>query len=365
MPQFTGRYSDGRSAAVHPVTVDFGPTGLMISPAGGTEPALGMATTTWSYGRLTLIEANRKRGPVRLTVADDEDARLTIDSDTAAFLDRLKAATPRVKKRHPLGAGIAVSFGMLAVGAALLYATLNWMPPVAAQIIPASWERSLGRQTVDGLETLFAGDSDEPIFCTGEAGQRALDRLAATLAAADGSTVRYDVRVMNSDIINAFAASGGYVIFFRGLIDAAESPDEVAAVLAHEIAHVEEHHVTEAMVRALGTQIIVNALFGGGGETIAGVGESLITSGYSRDAEREADARGLGMLRGAGLHTQGMVRFFERIREIYGDTPAILGILSTHPSTEERIQASRADTDAGRTALSDSDWAAVKAICGE
>lgn len=353
MTGFSGRFADGRSADVRPVTVTFGPSGLIIDN-----------TTAWTYGDLIVIEANRRHGPVRLAVKTDADARLTIESGQAAFLDKLKAVSPKLRRRHPMGAGLAISFATLALGAALFFAALVWMPPLAARLIPSQWEVTLGRRTVDSLAALMEHTGDKPVFCSGGTGQAALRTLTATLTGATGTSFSYQVRVLNSDVVNAFAASGGYIVVFRGLIDAAEDPDEVAAVLAHEIAHVEEHHVTEAMVRALGTQIVVDSLSGGGGDTVAGFGRSLLTTGYGRDAEREADARGLAILRRAGLHTGGMARFFRRLKAMHGDLPTTLTFLSNHPSTEERIRATQPNAETGRTTMTAADWTALKAICG-
>ncbi len=362
MTVFAARYSDGRSASVQIVAVRLGPDGLSVYPAendGGNRSGLA----TWPYDAIVLIDGRHKRGPVRLTVSDDEDARLTVEFETAAFLKALYAVMPRVKKSHPIGRGIAASFAALIVAAGLFYAALVWMPPLAARVIPESWEARMGEQTAEGLASLFGRLHDGAGYCTNAAGQAVINGLTRTLARAADSPFAYRVRVLNIDMINAFAASGGHIVVFRGLIDSAEHPDEVAAVLAHEIAHVEEHHVTEAMVRAMGTQIVINAMLGGGGDTLAGFGHNLINTGYSREAERAADKRGLEILRAAGLRTHGMTRFFQRLKEAHGDTAAALGIFSTHPPTEERIRSAKEQIEDGNPALSGGQWQALKAIC--
>src|SRR6185369_12453990 len=110
-----------------------------------------------------------------------------------------------------------------------------------------------------------------------------------------GRRLDVEIRVVNIDIPNAFALPGGVVLLTRGLLEGAESPEEVAGVLAHELGHVLHRHALSHMIR--------NALLGGAWATTLGDYSGLLvidpktayeaaTLKYSREAEAEADATG-------------------------------------------------------------------------
>ena len=149
--------------------------------------------------------------------------------------------------------------------------------------------------------------------------------------------------------VNAYCLPGGSITIFTGLLDNAESADEVAAVLAHELAHATERHgirqITQVATTGLAIQLLVGDL---GGVAVAGGGaaQSLLNNGYSRDHEREADAVGLKMLTAAGWDPLAMTRFFGRLAEEGGQQPPAW--FSTHPHPEERAQTIREKIAAGQ-----------------
>ena len=141
--------------------------------------------------------------------------------------------------------------------------------------------------------------------------------------------------------INAFAAPGGVVVVYSGLMKQAGSAEEVAGVLSHEIAHVELRHSLRQIVRSAGLRVIVSALFGDYG-ALGSWGAQLGELKFSRDAEREADARGLQRLAEAHIDPQGMLRFFETLaRSESGAASVVPTVFSTHPATAERIDTLR------------------------
>lgn len=163
--------------------------------------------------------------------------------------------------------------------------------------------------------------------------------------------------------INAFAAPGGVVVVYSGLIKQASSAEDVAGVLAHEIAHVELRHSLRQIVRSAGLRVIVSALFGDYG-ALGSWGAQLGELKFSRDAEREADARGLQRLAEARIAPQGMLRFFETLaRSESSATSAVPTVFSTHPATAERIDTLRkalAQHSAGDVAPIPVNWDRVR-----
>ncbi|MDQ3555327.1 MAG: M48 family metallopeptidase [Gemmatimonadota bacterium] len=163
---------------------------------------------------------------------------------------------------------------------------------------------------------------------------------------ADPRGIRYTFYVVNSDVVNAFAVPGGHIYVNRGLIERAANLSELAGVLGHEVAHVSERHSVERLQKAqnanLGLGVVYGILLGGRSPgaveqgAVQGVG-SLVFAGYSRDAEREADAVGVQVVTRAGINPQGMVTFFQKLLQEERRTPGALQWFATHPGTEERI----------------------------
>jgi beta-barrel assembly-enhancing protease len=168
---------------------------------------------------------------------------------------------------------------------------------------------------------------------------------------ADPRGIQYHFYVVNSDGVNAFALPGGHVYLNRGLIERADNLSEFAGVLAHEIAHVAQRHSVDQMQRAqnanLGLQVLYGVLLGrnpGGLEQAAiQVGGQGIFAGYTRDAEREADAVAVDYLIRTGYNPQGMVTFFQKLMALQQRQPsAVEQWFATHPTTAERVQNTQA-----------------------
>jgi predicted Zn-dependent protease len=201
---------------------------------------------------------------------------------------------------------------------------------------------------------------------------RARMRLADSGPAADavrligqrltlGTRLRYRWFVADSPQINAFAAPGGVVVVFSGLIRAAERPEEVAGVIAHEVGHAELRHGLRAVVKGLGFRALLSVALGDlSGGALEEAVANLTELRFSRDAEREADTDGLKRMLAARIDPQGMVRFFERLDE--DGKAAVPALLSTHPVTGERLATLRRGVAAAKVEAKPLavDWAEVK-----
>jgi Zn-dependent protease with chaperone function len=167
-------------------------------------------------------------------------------------------------------------------------------------------------------------------------GVEALARIGEKLTL--NSPHHYRWFVANQKEINAFAAPGGVVVVNAGLLRAISSPEELAGVLAHEIAHAELRHSLKGIAKSLGLRALASLALGDYGGTALAEGLKKLTElGFSREAEREADQEGLRRLVAAGIDPQGMVRFFELLEKEQQLAPP--EFLSTHPSNTERIAA--------------------------
>ncbi|CTQ49400.1 M48 family metallopeptidase [Jannaschia donghaensis] len=136
---------------------------------------------------------------------------------------------------------------------------------------------------------------------------------------------------------NAFALPGGTVVVTDELARLLQDdPDELAGVLAHEISHVTEDHGLKALYRSIALYVVVSLMAGDTGPILDEIlleGNVLLSLRGSRDAEREADARAIPILQGAGYNPEGLARFFDRLETMMGDGG---GWASTHPGSGER-----------------------------
>lgn len=157
----------------------------------------------------------------------------------------------------------------------------------------------------------------------------------------DSTKYRYEFTIIKSDDINAFTIPGGNIYVFSGLMKLAETPEEVAAVLAHEIGHAEKRHVVSKMMKELSITAIVSILSGGDPSILTQVLKDIIGNSFDRDQEKEADQFALELLEKSGISPKSMARFFERMKEKDLDYNKNLEILMTHPHNDNRIEQAR------------------------
>ncbi len=163
---------------------------------------------------------------------------------------------------------------------------------------------------------------------------------------------------------NAFTSGGGYVFVHAGLLAALENEAQLAMVMAHEIGHVDEGHVSAGMQRQ--QQIGVAGALAGIGGLVLGLPEELVRMGvdvggqyayadFSREQETEADRVGLRYMRGAGYDAVAGAESFAVLRRMYGESGGLAQFFATHPRSSDRqaelVQTARSmNADQGRVA---------------
>jgi len=168
-------------------------------------------------------------------------------------------------------------------------------------------------------------------------------RLAAV---APGAKYPYQIKVVNASDINAFSLPGGFMYVNRGLIEAARSEPELAAVLAHEMAHVALRHGTHQASKAYLAQAgigILGGLLGRGGnpnqvfQVIGGLGMNALFLKFSRDIEYQADTVGAQIMARAGYDPRSMADFFQVLRSQQKSDPGrVATFFSDHPAAADR-----------------------------
>ena len=167
---------------------------------------------------------------------------------------------------------------------------------------------------------------------------------------------------------NAFAAPGGHIVFFRGMIDAAQSPDELAAVMAHEVGHVVARDPTRLMLRSVGSVGLLGLLLGdfAGGGLIVILADQLLDSSYSREAELQADAYAFERMVAEGIDPGALGDLFGRLRDRHGDVDGLVSHIVTHPSLSKRMAEARRQSERVANpspALTEAQFETLKASC--
>jgi len=152
----------------------------------------------------------------------------------------------------------------------------------------------------------------------------------------------WKITVINSDVVNAFAAPGGYLYFYTGLIKYLDKGSELSGIMAHEVAHADKRHSTEAMTKEYGFSVLLSILLGNNPSQLEQLLASLALTGttlaYSRNNENEADQYAVYYSADTKYyHPLGVAGFFEKLINEGGGS-GIPEFLSTHPSDENRIE---------------------------
>ncbi len=256
----------------------------------------------------------------------------------------------RLPERYHIGVRRLVSSALLVAVIALPGAWAQTLPDLggtADATLTPQMERTVGESIMRDIRSRDRSYLDEPEIVD------YLERLGvALLAGAPQVRQDFEFFAMRDPSINAFALPGGFIGVHTGLLLAAESESELAAVLAHEIAHVTQRHIA----RLIGAQqqlavpalaaIAAAILLGRSRPDLAGGAAAAVQAGaiqsqlnYTRDFEREADRIGMQTLSEAGFDARAMGVFFDKLQRQtrVADDGSVPSYLRTHPVTSERI----------------------------
>ena len=264
---------------------------------------------------------------------------------SSADLDTMRIWFPPSDEppRRQLGPGTLL-WMMLAGSLLLVYLTVRFIIPSlgdwATAWVPRSFERTLqgpvqASLTAEGFgESKLAADRQEHYR-----------ELFKSLLTEVSEPTDFQLQFRSFDVPNAFALPGGVIVFTDPMFDLIASDAEFMAVAAHEIGHVEHRHIVRNLLRA-STMTLVFALLAGDLSSALALANSvpgiLLSSAYSREFESEADQFAFAELKKRQLSPVVLGEFLQKLSaQTGGDMPGVLRYASSHPATEDRIEAAR------------------------
>jgi len=160
----------------------------------------------------------------------------------------------------------------------------------------------------------------------------------------------YHFLLLDTDNVVAFSAPSGFVFVSKGMVRLCKNEDDLAAVLAHEIGHVQNLHALEAIstsritsaltiIASEGANTFVDGASGGltglFESSISDITNKLVNSGYARNQENEADATAIKIMQKIGYNPGSLVRVLDAMKTKV--KPGAIGFISTHPAPDDRI----------------------------
>jgi predicted Zn-dependent protease len=168
-------------------------------------------------------------------------------------------------------------------GSFLLLNTIDWMGLFQVKKMTKKSEKKLGELCWD----LFKSNHEEikdkkKLAC--------VDSLLNAICLPNNiNRKKISVHLLDSDEVNAFALPGNHLVICTGLIPESSSPEALCGVLGHELAHIENGHVTKKLIKEIGLSTLLAATAGEGGELIKSVVKTITSTAYDRSLEKEAD----------------------------------------------------------------------------
>ena len=357
-------FCDGAVSLVRPVGLTLDQNELVISSAEGAPLA------RWAYAVIERLPAPRQH--LRLAVPNN-DARLEIRdpglSEAVEARCDLGDTLYRQRARHRRHRVIEWSITAMAAVILLGMTGIPVVTDLLVPFVPQSVEMQIGaifdksaHQSFKGPGTFECGEASDKE----RAGKVAFLKLFGPLETASELPLKLHPAVIRDDNVNAAAGPGGYFYVNSGIIQFANSPEELASVIAHELGHVAHRDFFRQFLNAAGVSYLMFAVLSGGTGTggALAVAQKLLVERYSRGQEAAADAFSTMVMRKLGSDPHVMADVFERMMKQATPSRDLL-LLANHPTDADRIAAIRATPPATSTKplLSAKDWQALKEVC--
>nr|WP_295927112.1 M48 family metallopeptidase [uncultured Dyadobacter sp.] len=331
MQHFSVRYHDGRLSIAHDATLSLMPDHWLIHYR---DPSEELVPVRWALPGIVTDESFSGLFIFRY----GEFPQQTIECRDESLPGALRSRYPgkvffrkRISNFFKLSNTAIVGIALLVLtlmGATYWYG-LPWLAGAVAARIPVSAEIEMGDTMYENM--IRAYDVNQPLT-------DAVNNFAKSIDFKTQYPIR--VTVVKEDEVNAFALPGGHIVVFDKIIRQMKTKEQLAALLAHEVAHVHYKHSLRNIFRSLAGYLFLSLLLNdinGIAAVVADNSNALANLTYSRELETEADRKGMDVLQSDGISLQGFVDLFALLQSEHGDVGS-LKLLSTHPLTEERLR---------------------------
>ena len=210
-------------------------------------------------------------------------------------------------------------------------AQINWVNIFKIEEVSEKTEETLGELTWE----IF---SDSEYENTNEFITKTVDSLVTHIVNKNNINRReIKLHIVDSDEVNAFALPDGHLIINSQLIIQAENQEELAGVIAHELAHIELNHISEKLAKEIGLTVVISAVTGNNNQAITKIVKTLTSTAFDRKNEEEADLTAVIYLENANINPVPFSKFLNKLatEEVDDTYPTWL---STHPNSEYRAK---------------------------
>ena len=291
------------------------------------------------FTRLSADVGGFDHNQLQLHWQDNDDGYMLIPTDVAGQ-KALRAALPKesvaglknwhssTKSQSMVWNSVLYGAGFLVLSVMLIVWQYDRVLTFAANQVSMETEKKLG----DSVLKSISGSEN---FLKEGVAVDAVKKIGTQLTS--DSKYKYQWYVLKDDAINAFAAPGGIIVVNSGLLKKAE-PNELAAVLAHEVQHVEQRHSLKNMLHAAGVGAVVLLVLGDANAVMMILAQQVSQQYFSRKVEADADLKGAQLLTKKQIDASGMPSFFKKMAAEYKDKDNTPEWLSSHPETLARIK---------------------------
>lgn len=331
MQHFSVRYHDGRLSIAHDATLSLMPDHWLIHYR---DPSEELISVRWALPGIVTDENFSDLFIFRY----GEFPQQTIECKDENLPGALKQRYPekiffrkRISNLFKLSNTTIVGVALLVLtlmGSSYWYG-LPWLAGAVASRIPVSAEIEMGDTMYENM--IRAYEVDKPLT-------DAVNDFAKSIDFKTPYPIR--VTVVKEDEVNAFALPGGHIVVFDKIIRQMKTKEQLAALLAHEVAHVHYKHSLRNIFRSLAGYLFLSLLLNdinGIAAVVADNSNALANLTYSRELETEADQKAMAIFQADGIDLKGFVDLFTLLSNEHEEVGS-LKLLSTHPLTEERLR---------------------------
>ncbi len=333
-----GQWSDGRSSRLRSVQVSRIGDSLQVDDGVGDVQSWPLAT----------VRISPRLGRTPRTLSLPDGGRIELPDSAALDIwfprppSRVEAFADWLERRKYAIAASALITVALIVG--FVQYGLPWGAQKIAERLPPAVERSASDQVVRVLEKLHLQPTQLPA-----ARQAALQSQFKAMIKDEPRTEQMRLVLVDAPGIgpNAFALPDGRIYMTDELVELAESDDELLAMLAHEAGHHVHRHGMRGAIESSSVFVLAGLMLGdiSGSSLTVSVPATLLSNGFSRGHEREADQYAFALLKRHGKSPKDFAGLMSRLMKENGMGDAdggVIGYLSTHPPSEERVRAAEA-----------------------